>query len=117
MGGNIWGLDFVPKHVDDKDPSTQYLAVSGYRGSVDEHLSLDEIQPTGTYKNAIQIWKLKLTTQLPSQEPMMDLCLLHDFGVIYDLKWCPYGTYQDEEVNILLVYHAVNLFCLFDLVE
>lgn len=79
----------------DTDPLTQYLAISGYRGSVEEHIGMNEIQPTGSYKNAIQIWKLKLSTK-SQQDPLLDVCLLHDFGVVFNLKWCPYGVYEEE---------------------
>lgn len=95
-GGSIWGLDFVPKSYHDSDPTTQYLAVAGYKDTFNEHHPLDELQPTGSYKNAVQIWKLKLSSKRPSEDPVLDMCLLHDFGVIHDLKWCPYGVYEDE---------------------
>ncbi|KAI8349210.1 hypothetical protein EDC96DRAFT_448633 [Choanephora cucurbitarum] len=95
-GMSVWGLDFVPKSTTCHDSQTQYLAIAGYRGSVEEHTGFDETQPTGTYKNAIQIWNLNLSTQLPSKSPFMDLCLLHDFGIIHELKWCPYGAYQED---------------------
>ncbi|KAI8640766.1 WD40-repeat-containing domain protein [Parasitella parasitica] len=98
-GGSIWGLDFAPKLHNDTDPATQYLAVAGYKGTVSEHHEIDEIQPAGTYKNAIQIWRLRLSTKQQSEDAILDMCLLHDFGVIHDLKWCPYGVYEDEDVN------------------
>ncbi|KAI7882810.1 uncharacterized protein EV154DRAFT_428336, partial [Mucor mucedo] len=95
-GINIWGLDFVPKTpvMEEEDSKIQYLAVTGYRGSTEEHIGIGDIQPTGTYKNAIQIWKLSLSVH-EQVDPVLDMCLLHDFGVIFDLKWCPYGTYQE----------------------
>lgn len=96
-GINIWGLDFVPKLAqNESDRSIQYLAVSGYRGSSEEHIGMNEIQPTGTYLNSIQIWKLKLSVKQKQEEAVLDLCLLHDFGVIFDLQWCPYGAYEEE---------------------
>lgn len=58
-------------------------------------MSLDEVQPTGTYHNCIQIWKMKLSAKQTQEDPIMDICILHDFGVIYDLKWCPYGAYEE----------------------
>lgn len=98
-GGSIWGLDFAPKcGSDDNDPTTQYLAVSGFRGAVDEHITMDTIQPTGSYKNAIQIWKLKLSVERSSESAELDMCLLHDYGVVYDLKWCPYGTFESQVI-------------------
>lgn len=97
-GSSIWGLDFAPKLASvESDPFTQYLAVGGYRGSVEEHVGMEEFQPTGSYKNCIQIWKLKLSVTQTQEEPKLDLCLLHDYGVIYDMKWCPYGTYEEED--------------------
>ncbi|KAI9360686.1 hypothetical protein BD770DRAFT_318557 [Pilaira anomala] len=96
-GINIWGLDFVPKLAQNEtDRSIQYLAVSGYRGSSEEHIGMNEIQPTGTYLNSIQIWKLKLSVKQNQEEAVLELCLLHDFGVIFDLQWCPYGAYEEE---------------------
>lgn len=96
-GGSIWGLDFAPKpSINDPDPSIQYLAISGYRGSVEENVSINVIQSSGSYRNAIQIWKLKLSVKQPSESAVLDLCLLHDYGVVYDLKWCPYGTYEAQ---------------------
>ncbi|KAI8385647.1 hypothetical protein BD560DRAFT_167355 [Blakeslea trispora] len=98
-GISVWGLDFVPKSTTCRDPQTQYLAIAGYRGSIEEHVGFDEIQSTGTYKNAIQIWNMSLSTQLPSESPFLDLCLLHDFGIVHELKWCPYGAYQEETTS------------------
>jgi WD40 repeat protein len=99
-GSSIWGLDFVPKLASmESDPFIQYLAIGGYRGSTEEHIGMEEYQPTGTYKNCIQIWKLRLSVQQTQEDPILDLCLLHDYGVIYDIKWCPYGTYEEEKDN------------------
>ncbi|CEI93818.1 hypothetical protein RMCBS344292_08044 [Rhizopus microsporus] len=95
-GGNTWGLDFVPK-VESRDtsPFIQYLAVAGYRGASEERIGLNEEQPTGTYKNCVQLWKLKLSVKQEPEEPLLDVCILHDFGAVYDLKWCPYGVYEE----------------------
>jgi len=30
------------------------------------------------------------------QPPFLDLVLLHDYGYVCDLKWCPYGGYEKE---------------------
>lgn len=96
-GSSIWGLDFVPKvSANESDPLTQYLAVSGYRGCAEERVGMNDLQPTGSYKNCIQIWKLKLSTKT-QEDPLLDLCILHDYGVVFDLKWCPYGAYEEEK--------------------
>ncbi|KAI8978439.1 hypothetical protein BDB01DRAFT_726189 [Pilobolus umbonatus] len=95
-GGSIWGLDFAPKvPALDSDPTMDYLAVAGYKGTVDECIPMTHVQEKGSYRNCIQIWKLHLSVQKHSVAPVLDLCLLHDYGVIYDLKWCPYGCYDE----------------------
>lgn len=101
-GSSIWGLDFVPKLASvDTEPLAQYLAISGYRGSTEEHIGMNEIQPTGSYKNCIQLWKLKLSVK-EQEDPLLDICLLHDYGVVFNLKWCPYGTYEEESDTVEL---------------
>ncbi|KAG1461298.1 hypothetical protein G6F46_004108 [Rhizopus delemar] len=111
-GGNIWGLDFVPKVASQQsDPLTQYLAVGGYRGAAEEHMSMDEVQPTGTYKNCIQIYKLKLSAKQAQTDPVLEICILHDFGVIYDLKWCPYGAYEESANSELPKLGILTIAC------
>ncbi|KAI7900967.1 uncharacterized protein BX663DRAFT_438154 [Cokeromyces recurvatus] len=97
-GGSIWGLGFVPKSPPSpqEDTKVQYLAVGGYKGNSEEHIEMNQRQPTGAYKNCIQIWRMILSVEVPYEEPVLDLCLLHDYGVIFDLRWCPYGVYEDN---------------------
>lgn len=34
------------------------------------------------------------------QVAQLEVCILHEFGCVYDIKWCPYGGYEsEEEVN------------------
>jgi hypothetical protein len=106
-GGSIWGLDFVPK-LNDTDPTTQYIAAAGYRGSIDEHYYMNEVQETGSYKNYIQIWKCKLSTKEEPEDPELVMCLFHSFGVIHDMKWCPYGAYQQVCMHSINLLHAFN---------
>lgn len=95
-GGAIWGLGFAPKRPDiESDPHAQYLAITGFRGAEKEHHKQRGEVPTGTYKNAIQIWKLHLSVNDDPVEPRLDLCLLHDFGPVKSLDWCPYGAYEE----------------------
>lgn len=32
--------------------------------------------------------------QEESRRPTLQLCILHDYGCVWDMKWCPYGTYE-----------------------
>ncbi|KAI9322384.1 hypothetical protein BX666DRAFT_1849656 [Dichotomocladium elegans] len=96
-GGSIWGLGFAPKRPNgERDPHMQYLAVSGFRGTEKEHHAQDEEIKTGTYLNAIQIWKVKLSIEDQTQPPVLELCLLNDYGPIKSMEWCPYGVYEEE---------------------
>ncbi|KAI9031877.1 hypothetical protein CLU79DRAFT_693757 [Phycomyces nitens] len=99
-GGAIWSLDFCPK-VPSKDshPNIHYLAVAGYRSPDPERYPIDVYQPTGTYLNCIQIWRFDLSLRGAQRQPVLDMCLLHDYGIVIDAKWCPYGAY--EEVKII----------------
>ncbi|KAL0074594.1 hypothetical protein J3Q64DRAFT_1853627 [Phycomyces blakesleeanus] len=95
-GGSIWGLDFVPKRPSvDSRPLVEYLAVSGYRGANEEHHNINEIQKD--YQNCIQIWECDRTVSedTPTKKPRLRMCMVHNFGVCHDLKWCPYGAYEE----------------------
>lgn len=91
-GGSIWGLDFVPKPSSDKR-SDQYLAIGGYNTTTEHHLLCEDVDVDHKL-NAIQIWKCK---SLASRfTPSLDMCILHDFGVVVDLKWCPFSVYDNK---------------------
>ncbi|KAL1918315.1 uncharacterized protein VTP21DRAFT_2975 [Calcarisporiella thermophila] len=92
--GSVWGLDWCPLGTS-KTTSSQYLAISGYRGTSDEHHGLHSKQPAT--KGCIQIWRIDSQHEVADGEPraMLDLCLLHDFGYSRDIKWCPYGTFVE----------------------
>ncbi|KAI8889979.1 hypothetical protein K501DRAFT_237609 [Backusella circina FSU 941] len=91
-GGSIWGLDFCPKRPsNDTQPELQYLAIGGYNTTTETHT---KPQVVGEYKNAIQIWRCDMF--FPGGSPSLDLCLLHDYGIVMDLKWCPLGSYEEN---------------------
>lgn len=97
-GGSIWALDFVPKKASLHD-SKQYLAVGGYNSTSEHHL----FGKNNQCKNAIQIWQVSsdVDATLP---PKLDMCILHDFGVVNELKWCPFSVYEEgQKLGILAV--------------
>ncbi|KAI8377787.1 uncharacterized protein BYT42DRAFT_496756 [Radiomyces spectabilis] len=97
-GGSVWGLDFAPKRPSvDTEPLIQYLAVAGYRGTENEHHTYIETQ-TG-YKNCVQIWRCQTSIHAEETDPVLDLCLLHDYGTVSQLKWCPYGVYEEVRLR------------------
>lgn len=93
-GGPIWALDFVPKTDVD---SNQYLALGGYKLTNEQHV-LDEIT---NYRNAIQIWNYSGKKR---RKPKLDMCILYEFGIIADMKWCPSQFYKvDNTLGLLAV--------------
>jgi hypothetical protein len=85
----VWGLEWVPCNTSE----TQYLALSGYRSTVDENHALGVRQSPSdekSMKGCIQIWKYI------NDKPELDMCILHEFGVVYELKWMPYGGYESK---------------------
>ncbi|KAI8640074.1 WD40-repeat-containing domain protein [Parasitella parasitica] len=97
VGCSVWGLDFVPKPSSNKS-SDQYLAIGGYNSTKEHHLLTEDVNKGDEY-NAIQIWKCR--SYVTKFRPMLDMCILHDFGVVVDFKWCPYSIYDDKKLGIL----------------
>lgn len=86
------GLAFAPKRPSaDSEPCTEYLAVGCYQGAEDE---TREIAVQTAYKNCIQLWRLRLSSEEPL-ENTLDLCILHEYGPVLGIEWCPYGTYEE----------------------
>jgi hypothetical protein len=99
-GSSIWAIDFVPQDSSAENP-TQYLGVGGYNSTI-EHHSLDEALDPINCHNTIQIWSFNSSTTT-KQRPRLDMCLLHDYGVVTDFKWCPFSVYE-EKVRFILFY-------------
>jgi hypothetical protein len=98
-GGSIQALDFAPKTSSkDTQPMIHYLAIGGYKEANVLH-SFET--PRQGHESCIQLWKCDLTTTPSTEErnPLLDLVLLHDFGDARELKWCPYGAYEEESTT------------------
>jgi len=101
-GGNVWAMDWVPSVPSNEN---QYLAVGGYKraGAEEHHLLGVKEAPNETTKNTwnnIQIWQLhqdlfnteRSNSDMPT--PQLRICFLHQWGIVTDLKWCPYGHFE-----------------------
>lgn len=104
-GGSIWAIDFVPQPTSSKN-TTQYLAVGGYN-STTEHHALDEAIDPANIHNAIQIWRFN-SSPTHKHVPRLDMCLLHDYGVVVDFKWCPFSVYEEKVYFYHLSYGTVK---------
>ncbi|KAJ3415402.1 hypothetical protein HDV05_004996 [Chytridiales sp. JEL 0842] len=114
-GGSVWGLDWAHGI----NAGMQYIAVGGYKGNSEEHMTVGYRQSTDL-RNCIQIWScgsvLSNLGEPPKkkredsdgdvemgdvdeddvEEPRLELCILHEWGNCVDLKWAPYGGYESE---------------------
>ncbi|KAI9337686.1 WD40-repeat-containing domain protein [Zopfochytrium polystomum] len=82
-GGSVWGLDWAPSD----NPGKQYLAVGGYKGNCEEHHLLGVVQESnepGDMNGCLQIWAVPSMTD--RNPPYLEMGILHEKGVIYDLK-------------------------------
>ncbi|KAI8817950.1 WD40-repeat-containing domain protein [Fimicolochytrium jonesii] len=105
-GGSVWGLDWCPLP---EDASTQYLAVGGYKMTIEEHhvLSAKQDAKSGAdAKGCIQIWNpghlsddKTTVSESDTASPMLDMCILHEYGCVFDIKWAPAGHYQDPNLD------------------
>lgn len=97
-GASIWAIDFVPKKPSIEDHS-QFVAIGGYN-STDEHLIIGD---KSQCRNTIQIWRYSsdIEQDLP---PKLDMCILHDFGLVTEIKWCPFSVFEEGgKLGILAV--------------
>lgn len=97
FGGVILGLDYVPK----TNNHHQYLSIGGLK---DPNVNFAYEGDRKGYSNTIQIWRCDLHAEENREVSInLDLCILHDFGDVREIKWCPYGAYDDvdNEENIL----------------
>ncbi|CAG8561795.1 9461_t:CDS:1 [Paraglomus brasilianum] len=93
VGFSIWALHWCPSLP---AGSLQYLAVGGYKSTTDEHREIG-IKQTTNMQNIIQIWRIDCRDEkdINGEErgsPYLDMVICHDYGCVYDLKWCPYGA-------------------------
>ncbi|KAI9280033.1 WD40-repeat-containing domain protein [Sporodiniella umbellata] len=94
-GGSIWALDFIPKT---NSRPIQYLALGGYKSTTEQHILGDITK----YPNSIQIWSFDGNDS--NSEPRLDMCILHEFGIISDIQWCPKNHYVErKKLGILAV--------------
>jgi WD40 repeat protein len=67
-------------------------------GALDASLDFIVGSRTPTSKGCIQLWEVPVecldVAKEPLTQPRLDVVLCHDFGTVFDLRWCPVGCYQ-----------------------
>ncbi|KAG4301040.1 hypothetical protein PCK1_002739 [Pneumocystis canis] len=94
-GYPIWGLDWCPGYLEGK----QYLAVSGHPDYETHSMLLSTAEPKNS---TIQIWSfIPGFNDKLSNEPRLEIVILHAFGSVWDLKWCPLTSKIDGKLGFL----------------
>ncbi|PFX15738.1 General transcription factor 3C polypeptide 2 [Stylophora pistillata] len=92
VGGPVWAMDWCPVPDSTKN-SEQFLAISTHR-SLDE---VHKVHKCFSSKGLIQLWnagQLKVNSASSGSKPTLSLGIAHDFGAIWDISWCPSGTWE-----------------------
>ncbi|RWS16976.1 general transcription factor 3C polypeptide 2-like protein [Dinothrombium tinctorium] len=89
VGGAVWSAAWCPLPLEFSN-KCQYIAVATCKNS-------DAIHPLNhleTEKGLLQIWDCGLLNKEFSKQPLprFSLGIAHNYGVIWDLEWCPGGT-------------------------
>ena len=78
----------------------QYLAVSVFK---DEHLNRNPSLGPFAANYSLQIWncgKLNNSVSVPTA-PFLKLLLVHSYGRVWSLAWCPSGCYDESRLGVL----------------
>ncbi|KAM6964927.1 general transcription factor 3C polypeptide 2 [Aplochiton taeniatus] len=89
-GGPVWAMDWCP--CPDGSIANQYVALSTHRTADEQHL----VHRTYTKPGLVQVWnlgQLQYDTRPPSC-PCLSYGLAQDKGFVWNLKWCPAGTWE-----------------------
>ncbi|CAB4012504.1 General transcription factor 3C polypeptide 2, partial [Paramuricea clavata] len=103
VGGSVWAMDWAPIPVGEEN-CDQYLAIGCHSDPDKKHL-LSECYKE---KGVLQIWRVpKLRNGIrPTEQPEFCLGIVHDYGPVWDARWCPSGAWdplspQDGELRRL----------------
>ncbi|XP_051881272.1 general transcription factor 3C polypeptide 2 isoform X2 [Pristis pectinata] len=93
VGGPVWCLEWCP--TPEGSAACQYAAIYCNKGMDDRHkLMCQHVEPT-----LLQIWQLGDLQQ--EKCPQMNAALAYgiatDYGCVWDMKWCPSGTWELPE--------------------
>lgn len=93
----------LPSYRDDEEGENRsYVAIGGFPDTAENCNGRDQLYPLGkqdVHPNVIQIWTMNCNTNDEGElrgEPnaSLTLCILHSYGAVFDLKWCPTGGYM-----------------------
>ncbi|KAG0199846.1 hypothetical protein BGX33_011360 [Mortierella sp. NVP41] len=105
-GFSVWALDWCPLPSNDGMPedNMDYVAIGGFPDTAENCISRDQLYPLGkqdAHPNMIQIWTMNCNTNDQGElqgdpQTYLSLCILHSYGAVFDLKWCPTGGFMQD---------------------
>ncbi|KAG0250694.1 hypothetical protein BG011_008159 [Mortierella polycephala] len=106
-GLSVWAMDWCPLASYEEEPSKDmnYIAVGGFPDTAENCIARDQLYPLGkqdAHPNVIQIWKMNCSTNDEGElqgesEAYLAMCILHPYGAVFDLKWCPTGNVLEAD--------------------
>ncbi|KAG0366412.1 hypothetical protein BGX24_003706, partial [Mortierella sp. AD032] len=104
-GFSVWAMDWCPLSSNDKEAkkNMDYVAIGGFPDTAENCIARDQLYPLGkqdAHPNMIQVWSMNCNTNdqgelQGSPQTYLALCILHSYGAVFDLKWCPTGGHMD----------------------
>ncbi|KAI8056787.1 hypothetical protein BDF22DRAFT_667935 [Syncephalis plumigaleata] len=87
-GINVWAMEWCPRHTIE---AWQYLAIAGLPATdvIPRAIGLPE---SNTDWNQLQFWRIPVDdgeVDANKVAPMLDAIMLHKWGTIWDMAWCP----------------------------
>ncbi|MGH0130974.1 UNVERIFIED_CONTAM: hypothetical protein FKN15_071697 [Acipenser sinensis] len=95
VGGPVWSMEWCP--CPEGSASTQYAAIYSNKGMDDRHkMSGTHIEPA-----LLQIWNLGDLQHFscPTNKATFAYGVALDYGCIWNMKWCPSGTWELPSSN------------------
>ncbi|CAO3566070.1 unnamed protein product [Mortierella alpina] len=104
-GFSVWALDWcpLPSYDDAPDKNRSYVAIGGLPDTAENCIDRDQLYPLGkqdAHPNIIQIWSMNCNTNEQGElrddpKAYLALCILHSYGAVFDMKWCPEGSFKE----------------------
>ena len=110
VGGPVWSAAWVPMPTKAAFDTSENVTSPGRKGikkpneedqilALSAALNFDVIHPYSEPESEpglVQFWNLgSLSTELSDHEPRFEFGIAHNYGLVWDMEWCPLGnTYQ-----------------------
>ncbi|XP_077989898.1 uncharacterized protein LOC144444358 [Glandiceps talaboti] len=107
-GGPVWSTSWCPLPVR-KSTANQYAAISCHRN----HEEVHQYQTVYAKKGVIQLWCFgELSDKMPESPPYLSLAIAHEYGCLWDIKWCPSGAWEESKQSENEVISRLGLLAL-----